>query len=111
MKVLAPGVKYLGKLSKALESAKQGGLVESLNFAVEMFQATQDASWMDYFKPYECMKFVTDESNVDVGCVRSTAEAKQQAAAREQAAAMQQMAAMQEQMSGAARNYAQAERL
>ena len=111
VKVLAPGVKYLGKLSKALESAKQGGLVESLNFAVEMYQATQDASWMDYFKPYECMKFVTDESNVDVGCVRSTGEAKQQAAAREQAAAMQQQAAMMEQMSGAARNYAQAERL
>lgn len=111
VKVLAPGVKYLGKLSKALESAKQGGLVESLNFAVEMYQATQDVSWLDYFKPYECIKFVTDESNVDVECMRGTSEAKQMAATREQAAAMQQMAAMQEQMSGAARNYAQAERL
>lgn len=94
VKVLAPGVKYLGKMSKALESAKQEGLTTSLIFALNMYEKTQDQAWLDYFKPYECMKFVTDESNVDVDCVRSTSEAKQRQAQRDQ----MQLAQMQMQM-------------
>ena len=108
-KILAPGVKYLGKMSKALESAKQSGLVESLSFAMEMFGATQDPAWLDYFKPYECIKFITDESNVDMACVRDTGEAKQQAELRRTAMEMQQMAAMQQQMAQAEAHHAQAE--
>lgn len=88
-KVLAPGVKYLGKMSKALESAKQNGLIESLTFAMQMYASTQDPAWLDYFKPYECTKFITDESNVDVDCVRSTSEAKEQREKRERLAMAQ----------------------
>lgn len=108
VRILAPGVKYLGKLSKALESAKQNGLIESLSFAMEMFGATQDAAWLDYFKPYECIKFITDESNVDVGCVRDTAEAKEQAELRRTAAEAEQMAAMRQQLAAAELHGAQA---
>lgn len=88
-KVLAPGVKYLGKMSKALESAKQSGLVEALTFALQMYEKTQDPAWLDYFKPYESIKFVTDESNVDVDCVRSTTEAKKRQEKREKLALAQ----------------------
>lgn len=109
VKILAPGVRYLGKLSKALESAKQQGLIESLSFAMEMYGATQDAAWLDYFKPYECIKFITDESNVDVGCVRDTAEAKEQEQLRRDAAGAAAMAAQQEQLAAAAANMARAE--
>ena len=108
VRILAPGVKYLGKLSKALESAKQSGLVESLTFAMEMFGVTQDPAWLDYFKPYECIKFITDESNVDVGCVRDTAEAKEQAELRRKAADAEQAAAMQQQLAAAELHGAQA---
>lgn len=108
VRILAPGVKYLGKLSKALESAKQSGLVESLSFAMEMFGVTQDPAWLDYFKPYECIKFITDESNVDVGCVRDTAEAKEQAELRRKAAEAEQAAAMQQQLAAAELHGAQA---
>ena len=89
VKVLAPGVKYLGRLSKALESAKQEGLQEALLFGLQLAEATGDEAWMDYFKPYECMKFITDESNVDVGCLRSSQEAKGMRKSREDAAQAQ----------------------
>lgn len=89
LKIAAPEVKYLGRLSKALESARAQGLMESLTYALEMFSATQDPAWMDYFKPYHCMRFITDESNVDTDCLRTTAEAENQQTKRERIAQQQ----------------------
>ena len=72
--------------------------MESLTYALEMFSATQDPAWMDYFKPYNCMRFITDESNVDTDCLRTTAEAEEQQEKRDQIAQQQmQLQLMQQQ--------------
>lgn len=107
--VLAPGVHYVGKLAKALESGKLEGLMRALQAAVQMWQATQDAAWLDYFKPYECTRFLTDESNVPVECLRSTEEAKHEAQRRLEVQEAQLQAQLAVQQSQAARNEAQAQ--
>lgn len=109
LKVMAPGVKYIGKMSKALESAKQQGLIESLTFALQMYATTQDPAWLDYFKPYECMQFITDESNVDVGCVRTTSEAKKRAEQRDKMALAQMQMQMAAQSATAGAQLARSE--
>ena len=106
---MAPGVKYIGKMSKALESAKQQGLIESLTFALQMYATTQDPAWLDYFKPYECMQFITDESNVDVGCVRTTSEAKKRAEQRDKMALAQMQMQMAAQSATAGAQLARSE--
>lgn len=108
LKLAAPEVRYLGRLSKALESARSQGLIESLTYALEMYSATQDPAWMDYFKPYDCMRFITDESNVDTGCLRTTAEAQELQAQREQIARQQMQLQMMQQQADVAATQAQA---
>lgn len=108
LKLAAPEVRYLGRLSKALESARSQGLMESLTYALEMYSATQDPAWMDYFKPYDCMRFITDESNVDTGCLRTTAEAQELQAQREMIARQQMQLQMMQQQADVAATQAQA---
>lgn len=108
LKIAAPEVRYLGRLSKALESARAQGLMESLTYALEMFSATQDPAWMDYFKPYHCMRFITDESNVDTDCLRTTAEAQELQAQREMIAQQQLQLQMLQQQADVAATQAKA---
>lgn len=108
LKIAAPEVRYLGRLSKALESARAQGLMESLTYALEMFSATQDPAWMDYFKPYNCMRFITDESNVDTDCLRTTAEAQELQAQREMIAQQQLQLQMLQQQADVAATQAKA---
>lgn len=108
VQILAPGVVYIGRLAKLLESSKMQGLQESIAYAIQMTQATQDPAWMDFFKPYECMQFITDESNVPTECLRKPKEAQKLQEQREKLAEAQAMAAMQQQDAAAARDYAAA---
>lgn len=108
LKLAAPEVRYLGRLSKALESARSQGLMESLTYALEMYSATQDPAWMDYFKPYDCMRFITDESNVDTDCLRTTAEAEEQQTKRERIAQQQMQLQLLQQQADIAATQAKA---
>ena len=108
LKIAAPEVRYLGRLSKALESARAQGLMESLTYALEMFSATQDPAWMDYFKPYHCMRFITDESNVDTDCLRTTTEAQDLQEQREMIAQQQLQLQMLQQQADVAATQAKA---
>ncbi len=109
LKITAPAVRYLGRLSKALESARAQGLMESLTYALEMYSATQDAAWLDYFKPYHCMRFITDESNVDTDCLRTTDEAEAEQKKRETLARQQMELQMLQQQADIAATQAKAQ--
>ncbi len=96
LQVLAPGVHYVGRLAKALERNKQGGLQSALQFAVGMMGATQDAAWLDWAKPAQIMQFVCGEENVPVECMRDVQESEElgrQRREQQEAAAQMQMAA------------------
>lgn len=108
-KIMAPEVRYLGRLSKALESARAQGLMESMTYALELYSATQDPAWMDYFKPYNCMRFLTDESNVDTDCLRTTAEAEEQQTKRERIAEQQMKLQMLQQQADIAATQSKAQ--
>lgn len=107
IKVLSPNVTYIGRLAKALESGKTQGLIEALAQSVQMMQATQDPSWMDFFKPYDCVSFITDEGNVPRECIRTPKEAKKLRQEREAAMAAQQQAAVEQQQAAAFADRAQ----
>lgn len=98
LQVLAPGVRYIGRLAKALERNKQSGIQNALNFAIGMAQATQDAAWLDWAKPHEIMQFVNGEENVPVECTRGLTEcAKREEERQEAQAAQAKMQMAQEQ--------------
>lgn len=92
LQVLAPGLRYIGRLAKALERNKQSGMQNALSFAVSMLQATQDAAWMDWAKPAEVMRFVTAQENVPTECMRSLRECQYEAKRRETLARQQEQA-------------------
>ena len=109
MRVLAPGVSYLGRLAKALEANKQQGLQEALSYASQMAAQTQDMAWMDLFKTTECMRYMTDESNVPSECLRTPKEARAIAEQRQAAIVAQQQAAMAAQLAQADNSMASAD--
>lgn len=90
--ILSPEVEYHGILAKALEEGKQENLMESLQVAMQMFQATGNAEWQDYYKPYECLRFMARSNNVPVECFRTQEEAEAVRQQREQVVAAQQQA-------------------
>ena len=73
-------------------AVKQENLMESLQVAMQMFQATGNAEWQDYYKPYECLRFMARSNNVPVECFRTQEEAEAVRQQREQAMAAQQQA-------------------
>ena len=104
--VIAPGVNYLGRMAKSLDSDKRQGLQTSLEFALQMAGTTGDPRWLDYFKPYETMQFVTDEGNVPAEVLRTPKEAAKEQAKREQASAAAQAAQLQQMQAAANRDNA-----
>ena len=90
--ILAPEVEYHGVLAKALEEGKQEGLMEALQVAAQMYKQTGNAEWLDYYKAYECTRFMARVNNVPVECIRTKEEADMERQKRE-SAALQQMAA------------------
>lgn len=108
-RVIAPGVSYIGRLAKALEGTKQQGLMDALAYAAQMFSATQDPAWMDLFSPPDCMRFITDASNVPTECLLPPRQARALAQQRQQAAMAAQAAAMSQQFASAENNLASAQ--
>ena len=104
--VIAPGFSYLGRMSKSLDSDKRQGLQSSLEFALQMASQTGDMRWLDYFKPYETMQFVTDEGNVPADVLRTPKEAKAEQDKRDQAARKAQEMQMQQMQAAANRDNA-----
>lgn len=90
--ILSPEVEYHGVLAKALDEGKQEGLMEALQVATQMFQATQNSEWQDYYKPYECLRFLARSNNVPVECFRTQEEADEERRKREEAVAQAQAA-------------------
>lgn len=108
LQVLAPGLRYIGRLAKALERNKQGGVQNALGFAVNMFQATQDAAWLDWAKPAEIMRFITAQENVPSECMRTLQECHEAAQLRGTAALQQQQMQLEQQQAQANRDNAAA---
>lgn len=90
--ILSPEVEYHGMLAKALQEGKLESLIESLQVAMQMFQATGNVDWQDYYKPYECLRYMARSSNVPVECFRTKEEADAEKEKREAAMAQQQQA-------------------
>ena len=109
LRILAPGVSYLGRLAKALESGKRQALEETLAYASQMASGTQNPEWMDLFKPVDSMRYLTDEANVPNECLRTPKEARTLAEQRQAAAAAQQQAALAAQLAQADNSMASAD--
>lgn len=90
--ILSPEVEYHGVLAKALDEGKQEGLMEALQVTAQMFASTQDMQWLDYYKPYECVRFLARVNNVPQECIRTQDEADEERAKREAAVMQQQQA-------------------
>lgn len=108
LQVLAPGLRYIGRLAKALERNKQSGVQNALGFAVNMWQATQDAAWLDWVKPAEVMRFITAQENVPTECMRSLQECHEAVQRRETLALQQAQAQLAQQQAQANRDNAAA---
>lgn len=108
LQVLAPGLRYIGRLAKALERNKQSGVQNALSFAVNMLQATQDAAWLDWVKPAEVMRFITAQENVPMECMRTLQECHEAAQKREMIAQQQAQVQLAQQQAQANRDNAAA---
>lgn len=105
-KILSPDVSYIGKMAKALERGKMGGLLESIQRGIELASQTGNPEWMDIFKADQAMRFICDEGNVPSRCLRKAKELDALKKEREEAAIQQQQAQIEATMATANRDNA-----
>ena len=106
IKILAPGVKYISKMAKALERYKLSGLVETLGHAVNLAKSTGNPAWMDPFDENKSIRYIADETNVPVECMRKPKELKALQKKREDDADAMQKAKIAQMMASANRDNA-----
>lgn len=106
MKILAPGVKCISKMAKALERYKLSGLVETLGHAVNLAQTTGNPAWMDPFDENKSIRYIADETNVPVECMRKPRELEALQKKREEEAGAMQQAKIAQMMAAANRDNA-----
>lgn len=96
-KVLAPKIKYVGLMAKALDRSKHQGLVSMVQFSAGLAQQLGDPALMDMLNMTEVQRTLAADENVPTKCIRSDKEVKaiQQKREEAQQAAMQAQVAQQ----------------
>lgn len=108
VKVLAPNVRYIGSMAKALERNKYGGLVNTLGRIMELYAATQDTDLLLAIDVEKAVRYIASEENVPVEVMRTPKEVKSIKNQRAQLAAMQEAAQTEQMMAAANRDNATA---
>lgn len=96
--IAIPQIRYLGKISQAIERIQRYGIEGALDLIIRYTQGTGDTTMMEALKAFEILRFLWEASGAPIKCIMTEDEFKDMLEKKDKLATLQQeMLLMQEQ--------------